>query len=70
MKYKKCKVTIRYKYGKNQVIKIKKRYSKKLRVKVKKLKYGRKYTYKIKGIIKSDSRQAVTLVGAFRAIDK
>lgn len=68
--YKNTKVSVRYKTGKNQVVKIRKKSSKKLVVKVKKLKYGRKYSYKIKGVMKSGSQQDDTLTGAFRAVDK
>ena len=68
--YKKTKVIVRYKFGKNLVTKISGKKSKVLTVKVKKLKYGRKYSYIIKGVRKSGSPVNITLMGTFRAVDK
>ena len=68
--YKKTKAVIKYKDGKNLVTKIKKYGPYYLKVKVKKLKYGRKYSYKLTGIRKLGYMSPVTLTGTFRAIDK
>ena len=64
------KAVIKYKDGKNLVTKIKKYGPYYLKVKVKKLKYGRKYSYKLTGIRKLGYMSPVTLTGTFRAIDK
>ena len=69
VKYKKLKVTINYKNGKNMVKKVKKKGKKYLTVKVKKLKYGRKYKYKLKGIRRYGSKIELPLIGSFRAIE-
>ena len=67
--YKKTKAVIKFKNGNNMVIKIKKYGPDYVRVKVKKLKYGRKYTYKLTGIRKFGYINTKTLTGTFRAID-
>lgn len=69
VKYKKVKVTIKYRDEKNMVTKVLKKDSTSLKVKVKKLKYCKLYSYKITGIRKASSKKYVTLKGYFRAID-
>ncbi len=69
VKYNKAKVTVRYKLGENKVSKITGKKSKSLTVKVSKLKYGRKYSYVIKGVKRAGSSVSVTLIGTFRAVN-
>ncbi len=69
VKYKNPKVVIRYKNGYNKVIRIRKKDSTSLQVRVWKLKYGLEYSYKITGIKKAKAKKYTTLKGTFRAVE-
>ena len=69
VKYKNPKVVIRYKNGYNKVIRIRKKDSTSLQVRVWKLKYGFEYSYKITGIKKAKAKKYTTLKGTFRAVE-
>ena len=72
VQYKKnVKVTITYgKSKKNYVTSIQELSNKSLEVKVRKLKYGRVYKYKINGIRRKGAKSYKTISGTFRAIDR
>ena len=70
VKYRKLKVKIYSASGKNMARYIIDRDSDDIEVKVKKLKYGKKYRYKISGIKKRGASKYTTIKGTFKAIDR
>ena len=70
VKYKKLKVYIYDAKGKKYQRYIIERDSDEIEIAVKKLVYGRKYKYKIKGIKRWGAKKFKTIKGTFRAIDR
>ena len=68
VKYKNVKVKIT-RNGKNYTKKIADKKSRSLKVKVKKLTYGKTYNYKITGIKDKKGKKYETLKGTFKAVD-
>ena len=69
VEWKSAKVTIKDGNGKNYVKYIKEKENDGIEVKVKKLTYGKKYTYKISGVRNAGKSKWKTVYGSFKAVD-